>query len=297
MRLQRLSARLGALLVLAAVGVLGFSASAFAEGPAPTGITTELHGSGESGVKITVLTGTEVFDSVTVTGKNVSNFSGEPWLENHTFYSATGCSNLVDSGAVNLGYYMKASFPELSLGVFERLGTYYVQWNYVGNSFNDASETACGSEVVTVVPSCTTNTGRITLSPGLTETAAVQTMKIKGTLTGCAAEPFTAAKYTATLTTSGPVSCSALKATYNEPSTGAAKFVWTPKAKPSKGTLSLFLTETPGVPLVGNVTTGSYSPLTLSGPASERYSDAATCGVPKGRKGVIKAVTKGAISG
>jgi hyaluronoglucosaminidase len=38
---------------------------------------------------------------------------------------------------------------------------------------------------------CTTNTGTLTLSPGLTSTPTVQTMKIKGTLTGCTDKPFT----------------------------------------------------------------------------------------------------------
>jgi alpha-tubulin suppressor-like RCC1 family protein len=133
---------------------------------------------------------------------------------------------------------------------------------------------------------CTTNSGSITLSPGLTNTPAVQTMKIKGTLTGCTGEPFTAAKFTATLKTAGPVSCSVLK-TSGETATGTAKYKWTPKAKPSAGTLSMLLTEAPGAAFSGELTTGSYSPLAVLGTVTEGYT--ATC--------IAKVVKKGKFSG
>ena len=86
--------------------------------------------------------------------------------------------------------------------------------------------------------SCTANAGTIKLSPGLVGTPAVQTIKIKGTLTGCAGEPFAAVKYTATLTTADPVSCSVLKEA-GEGATGPAKYKWTPKAPSSSGTLGM----------------------------------------------------------
>ena len=108
-------------------------------------------------------------------------------------------------------------------------------------------------------------------------------MKIKGTLTGCAGEPFTGVKYTATLKTAGPVSCSVLR-TAGEPATGAAKYKWTPKAKASTGTLSMPLTETPDIAFSGEVTTGSYSPLTLTGTVTESYTGGATCGEKIGIK-------------
>jgi YVTN family beta-propeller protein len=133
---------------------------------------------------------------------------------------------------------------------------------------------------------CTTNTGTLTLSPGLTGTPAVQTLKIKGTLTGCTGKPFTKATYAATLKTAGAVSCSVLKAA-GETATGAAEYAWTPKAKASKGTLSLLLTEIPGVAFSGEVATGSYSPLTLSGTATESYTGAATCATKKVTKGTF----------
>jgi YVTN family beta-propeller protein len=143
-----------------------------------------------------------------------------------------------------------------------------------------------GVAITPAAATCTTNTGTLTLSPGLTSTPAVQTLKIKGTLTGCTGKPFTGTKYTATLKTAGPVSCSVLKAA-GETATGTAAYTWTPKAKASKGTLSLPLTETPGVAFSGKVATGSYSPLTLSGTLSQRYTGAATCSTKAVKKGTF----------
>ncbi len=150
----------------------------------------------------------------------------------------------------------------------------------------------------TVAGTCTGNSGTVTLSPGLTDTAAVQTMQIKGTLTGCVGKPFTEAKYTATLKTAGPASCSVLK-TAGETATGAATYKWTPKPKKataSTGTLTMSLTETPDIAFSGDLTTGSYSPLTLTGTATESYTGGATCGQKVGKK-AAKAVKKGTFSG
>ncbi len=155
--------------------------------------------------------------------------------------------------------------------------------------------TASISYTVIARATCTGNTGTVTLSPGLTGTPTPQTMKIKGTLTGCAGKPFTEAKYTATLKTTVPVSCSVLTGA-GEPASGAAKYKWTPKAKASTGMLSMPLTETPGIAFSAEVTTGSYSPLTLAGTATESYTGGATCGEKVGKK-AAKAVKKGTFSG
>ena len=127
---------------------------------------------------------------------------------------------------------------------------------------------------------CTTNAGTVRLLPGLSGTPAVQTIKIKATLTGCTGEPFTETKYTATLETAGPVSCAVLRAA-GEGATGAAKYKWAPKAKASKGTLNMLLSEMSGVAFSGEVTDGSYSPLKLSGTVTESYAGVATCGEKK----------------
>jgi hypothetical protein len=111
-------------------------------------------------------------------------------------------------------------------------------------------------------------------------------MKIKGTVTGCTGQPFTQMSYSATLKTAGPVSCSVLK-TAGETATGAAKYKWTPKAKPSKGTLSLLLTEMPGAAFSGEVASGSHSPLKFSGTVSESYTGAATCSAKAVKNGTF----------
>jgi hypothetical protein len=144
-------------------------------------------------------------------------------------------------------------------------------------------------------PSCTTNTGTVKLSPGLTNTPAIQTMKIKGTLTGCTGEPFTAVAYSATLKTAAAVSCSVLKGA-GETASGSSSYKWTPKTKPSTGTLNMLLTETPGVAFSGEVTSGPYAPLTLLGTATESYTGGPTCGEKVGKK-AAKAVKKGTFSG
>ena len=149
------------------------------------------------------------------------------------------------------------------------------------------------SEIPTsYTPECTGNSGTVTLNPGLTDTAAAQTMKIKGTLTGCQGTPFKDVKYTATLTTAA-VSCSVLTGA-GATATGAATYKWTPKPKKgtaSTGTLSMPLAETAGIVFSAEVTSGSYSPLTLTGTASESYAGGATCGQK------AKALKKGTFSG
>jgi hypothetical protein len=130
---------------------------------------------------------------------------------------------------------------------------------------------------------CSTNTGTITLSPGLTDTPAVQTAKLKGTLSGCTGEAFTNATYAATLKTTEPISCSLLPLAW-ETARGSAKFKWTPRAKASAATLRLLLTEKPEVGFSGEATSGPYSPLTFSGALTESYAGAATCSTKKVKK-------------
>ncbi len=141
-------------------------------------------------------------------------------------------------------------------------------------------------------PTCTINAGTLTLSPGLTNTPAVQTVKVKGTISGCTGAPFTEVVYSATSKTAEMVGCPVLKTT-GEQASGAAKFKWTPKAKPAKstGTLGMLLTETPSVAFSGEITAGSFSPLSLSGKASETFTGAATCGTKAVKKGTFTGTT------
>jgi alpha-tubulin suppressor-like RCC1 family protein len=132
---------------------------------------------------------------------------------------------------------------------------------------------------------CSGNNGTVKLSPGLSATPAVQTIKIKGALTACTGEPFAQAKYTATLKTAAAVTCSVLKTT-GETATGSVKYSWTPKTKPSISTLSLSFTEMPEAAFSSEVGSGSYSPSTFSGTVSESYG---TCEGKKVKKGVFAA--------
>jgi lysophospholipase L1-like esterase len=202
-------------------------------------------------------------------------------------------------------------------------GTYYVEFdptcpgssnqNDLAQWYDGASEEDANAVTVTAgaataninaslqtegpTPGCTGDTGTIKLSPGMTNTAAVQTMEIKGALTGCTDAPFTGASYTATLHSATAVSCSALNAG-GEIASGSSSYKWTPKTKPSKatGTLSVPLSETPGVELSGTVAAGPHSPLELSGTLTERYTGGATCGVREGKK-AAKPVKKGTFTG
>lgn len=173
-------------------------------------------------------------------------------------------------------------------------GSYSNQASIEGNE-GTGTESSNTVAVTVVRAICTGNSGTVTLAPGLTNTPAVQRMKIKETLTGCRGDTFTGATYTATLTTEGPVSCSVLKEA-GEPDSGPAKYKWTPKTKTTKGMLSLRLTETPEVALSGTLESGPYSPLTLSGTVTESYTGGSTCGEKLGKK-AAKAVKKGTFSG
>lgn len=156
-------------------------------------------------------------------------------------------------------------------------------------------EETSAAATLTVFATCTTNSGTITLSPGLTSTPAVQTLKVKGTLSGCTGDAFTETKYTATLKTAAAVSCPVLKAP-GETATGAAKYEWVPKAKASTGSLNMLLAQTPEVAFSSEVSGGSYSPLRFSGTVTESYTGGATCGEKVGKK-AAKVVKKGTFSG
>lgn len=149
------------------------------------------------------------------------------------------------------------------------------------------------------LPECAGNTGSITLSPGLTDTAVYQSAKVKGTLTGCTDEAFTEAKYTASLTTASKVSCSALTGS-GVPMFGSVKYRWSPKVRgKTTSTLTLPLTETAGTAFSSALETGPYSPAGLVGTVSESYTGGSLCGVPHGsyKHQVITAVRKGTFTG
>lgn len=131
---------------------------------------------------------------------------------------------------------------------------------------------------------CTENHGTIMLSPGLSLTPAVQTVKISGVLAGCSEGSFTTAKYHATLMTQSPVSCEVLNTT-NVAATGEVKLTWTPKAKSSTAILTMMLSEASGLSLSGELDSGAYVPSTFSGTVTESYRGAGTCAKRRVKKG------------
>jgi YVTN family beta-propeller protein len=144
----------------------------------------------------------------------------------------------------------------------------------------------------TFTPECAGNTGTVKLVPGVSNTATVQTLKIKGALTGCVGANFTGGTYKVTLKTAAPVSCAALQEP-GEPATASAKYKWAPhkKADGLEGPLSMPLTEAPGAPFSGETTApgGRFVPwtLALSGTVSESFTGVATCGEKPVKKGTF----------
>ena len=164
----------------------------------------------------------------------------------------------------------------------------------------DAQQATATIQYTVIAPAqrCAANSASVKLSPGLTNTATIQTIKIKGTLSGCVSEPFTEVKYKATLTSAVPLSCAALTGAGSSAS-GAAKLKWVPKTKPStsEGTLTMLLTETPAAAFSGTVSSGPDMSLSLTGPASVSFTGGPTCGIPPEGKKTAKPVKTGTLSG
>ncbi len=121
------------------------------------------------------------------------------------------------------------------------------------------------------------------LSPGLTNSPKFQTVKIKGSLSGCTGVE-TSARFKATLKTTQAVTCAALSgagATATQPFTLSIK--WLPKSGESGGTLNIPLTETPEASFSGMVTEGVFAPSksSISGTLSEAFTSSNECGAGK----------------
>ena len=193
---------------------------------------------------------------------------GSPWDPTATSGSSTSAPKASE------GSRQTGTVTEFTTGISPNSGPQTIVAGPDGNMWFTERAGARIARTGTAVASCTANTGTVKLSPGLTSTPAIQTVKIKGTITGCEGDTFTQVQYKATLQTTATVACSALKGA-GESATGTAQYKWTPKAKASTGTLSLLVTETPSVAFLGEVSLGSYSPLKLSGTtAGELYRQA-----------------------
>jgi len=148
---------------------------------------------------------------------------------------------------------------------------------------------------------CTLNHGTIHLSPGLTETPAIQSMTVGGELSGCNGPlDFESGKYTAHLLTTEAVTCSALSSASLEGTKAKSLSVkWLPlESGTSKGSLVLPLSEAPLTGMTGTMIGGPFASATSfkAEAVSESFKGAALCGVPQGKLQTIKPVKAGVFS-
>ncbi|HEY4810928.1 MAG TPA: hypothetical protein VIH71_07720 [Solirubrobacteraceae bacterium] len=82
-----------------------------------------------------------------------------------------------------------------------------------------------------------------------------------------------------------------------EPASGTLNVKWRPKGKASNstGTINVDVTGVPNAAIGGTLSTGPFSPATLSGNMSESFAGADTCGVAK--KDKVKPVKKATFTG
>jgi hypothetical protein len=110
-----------------------------------TTLTTSLAGGGQSGGSVTVPESTGVTDSALLAGTNAATASGQV---TYNVYSDAACTDLVTTGgAVTV---TDGSVPASSAVSLTTPGTYYWQASYNGDTLNNGSLSACGSEVETV---------------------------------------------------------------------------------------------------------------------------------------------------
>jgi hypothetical protein len=146
---------------------------------------------------------------------------------------------------------------------------------------------------------CEQNHGTIKLSPGLGQTPHVQSITVKGELSGCdGSKDVTDATYVAHLKTTEEVTCSVLTSLSTEPTTAPVSLVvkWAPKeADSSKGTLIMPLSEASGSELGGTLEGGPFeTPVSLfAGSVSDSFKGGPTCGVPQAKQQNAKPVTSG----
>jgi hypothetical protein len=140
----------------------------------PTTLTTSLSGGSQTGAAITVPAGTPVTDSATLAGTNAASAGG---TVTYTVYSDSACTTAVGNGgtkAVTGGAVGNSDAVTLSTP-----GTYYWQAAYSGDTLNNGSVSACGSETETVATPATLNVSSavspnpVTAGDNLVDTATI----------------------------------------------------------------------------------------------------------------------------
>ncbi|HEY5709093.1 MAG TPA: SGNH/GDSL hydrolase family protein [Solirubrobacterales bacterium] len=112
---------------------------------AATSLTTSLSGEGKSGEEITVLEGTKVKDTATLSGTKASTATGKA---KYKIYSDSKCETLVaEAGEVTVS---GTSVPASEEKTLEAGAVYYWQAEYAGDSLHQASKSTCGKEVLTI---------------------------------------------------------------------------------------------------------------------------------------------------
>jgi len=146
---------------------------------------------------------------------------------------------------------------------------------------------------------CETDKGTVKLTPGITETPTVQTVTVKGTLGECNGGP-EGASYTMKFTTSGPVTCALLAGTEEiTPTSGALKIKWLPNEEGSStGTMTFPVGEGTLSGLAGSATGGPVAAAESFSTANvaESFTAYSTCGVPLGKKAIVKPVKAGSFT-
>jgi hypothetical protein len=117
-----------------------------------TTLATSLSGGGQTGAAISVVQGTPVTDSATLSGPSAANATG---TVSFAVYSDSECKTAVGpAGSAKLSGTVAGPSSPVSLPP----GQYYWQAHYAGNLENQGVLSPCGSEVLTVLAPTTTTT-------------------------------------------------------------------------------------------------------------------------------------------
>jgi hypothetical protein len=163
---------------------------------------------------------------------------------------------------------------------------------------------ATASASAATTATCTGATGKIKLSPGLTETAAVQNIQVKGELTGCTGENAKETyKFQVHAKTAEPVTCAALTAGALSGEETTLKIKSSGEGN-SEGSASFQLIEGSGTLTSGALAGGPFEGGTASGTLGQSYTNGAGCGKPiitekngKVHEKAAKKVNKGTLTG
>ncbi len=150
-----------AVAALVSAAACALSASPAAAQPVPTAISTALSAGTTVGPVLTDPPGTAVSDTATFANGTGAGATGSV---TYNVYSDTACSVLVGStGPISIT--TPGVLPSSGTVTVSTPGTYYVQASYSGDSNNAPSQSACGSESLTILSSGSHTTVKTTPSP------------------------------------------------------------------------------------------------------------------------------------